>query len=675
MCGICGIVDLRASRPIDGDVVKEMVWAVRHRGPDELGLYVDECAGLGHARLSIVDLAGGAQPMANEDGTLWIVFNGEIYNHVELRPDLERRGHRFSSRCDTEVLLHLYEEYGARCVDHLNGQFGFAIWDRANRTVFMARDRFGIRPLYYATVGDRLVFASEIKSLLAVPEIRLAFDPIGLDQTFTFWSPVAPRTVFEGIRQLPAAHSLTATAGGIRTERYWTLEFPEEDAPAEESPQYYAERLRDELVQATRLRMRADVPVAAYLSGGLDSSFTAAVIQEYTEAPLTTFSVRFQDARFDEGEHQDTMVAHLGTDHRSITVGQEDIANAFPEVVWHAETPILRTAPVPLHHLSGLVRENGIKVVVTGEGADEVLAGYNIFKEAKIRRFWARHPNSALRPLLLTRLYPYLQRQEGRAADAFWQRFFGMRLTETDHPCYSHLLRWGNGVALKRFFTPDLRAAIGEYDAIAEYAATLPDGFETWAPLSKAQYVEIQTFMTGYLLCSQGDRVSMSHSVEGRFPFLDHHVAEFAATIPPRHKLRVLEEKHVLRKAAQTLVPDSVRSRVKQPYRAPDSASFLGSSAPDFVRDALSEDAVRAAGCFEPGRVTRLVDKCCRMEEAGVSPRDDMALVGVLSAQLLHERFLGTSRHSDPVDDRQFAVRARVPRGDLDQAGLERSGQ
>ena len=657
MCGICGIVDPGASRPIDETVVKQMVWAIRHRGPDELGLYVDECAGLGHARLSIVDLAGGAQPMTNEDKTLWIVFNGEIYNHVELRPDLERRGHRFSSRCDTEVILHLYEEYGPRCVDHLNGQFGFAIWDRANRTVFMARDRFGIRPLFYATPGGRIVFASEIKSFLAVPEVRFALDPVGLDQTFTFWSPVAPRTVFEGIRQLPAAHSLTATAAGIRTERYWTLEFPEEGALAEEPPRHYAERLRDELVQATRLRMRADVPVAAYLSGGLDSSFTAAVIQEYTEAPLSTFSVRFHDPRFDEGEHQDAMVAHLGTDHRSVTVGQEEIANAFPDVVWHAETPILRTAPVPLHHLSRLVRENGIKVVVTGEGADEILAGYNIFKEAKIRRFWARRPNSMFRPLLLTRLYPYLRRQEGRAADAYWQRFFGMHLTDTGHPCYSHLLRWGNGVALKRFFTPEVRGAIGEYDAVAEYTATLPEGFETWAALSKAQYIEMETFMTGYLLCSQGDRVSMSHSVEGRFPFLDHHVAEFAATIPPRHKLRVLEEKHVLREAARGLVPDAVRTRVKQPYRAPDSASFVGPDAPDFVRDALSEDAVNTAGCFDSGRVARLVAKCCRMGEAGVSPRDDMALVGVLSTQLLHEQFLRAYRRDDPIEERQFVVR------------------
>ena len=244
MCGICGMVNRRSSAPIDAEALKQMVWALRHRGPDEQGIYVDECAGLGHARLSIVDLAGGAQPMANEDQSLWIVFNGEIYNHIELRPGLESRGHTFTTRCDTEVILHLYEEHGPACLEHLNGQFAFAIWDRSNRTVFLARDRFGIRPLYYTLHDGRLFFASEVKSFAAAG-VPLAVDPIGLDQTFTFWSPVAPRTIFEKIQQVPPGHFVHATSSDLSVKRYWAPEFPPEDSCEERSDEDYIEGLRE----------------------------------------------------------------------------------------------------------------------------------------------------------------------------------------------------------------------------------------------------------------------------------------------------------------------------------------------------------------------------------------------------------------------------------------------
>jgi len=671
MCGICGIIDWGAHPHIDAAILKRMVWMVRHRGPDELGIYLDRRAGLGHARLSIIDLAGGAQPMSNGDDSLWITFNGEIYNYLEIRPDLEARGHRFKTHSDTEVILHLYEEYGPQCLEHMNGQFAFCIWDRRNGAAFMARDRLGIRPLHYARVGPRLLFGSEIKSLLAAPEVPAAIDPIALDQVFTFWAPLPPRTAFEGIRQLPPAHYLIATADDVRTERYWRAAFPPEGAATEGPEEEYAEGLREQLVRATRLRMRADVPVAAYLSGGLDSSLTSAVIRQFTDTDLMTFSVRFEDREFDEGEHQDAMVAALGTDHRSIEVARHDIARAFPEVIWHAETPILRTAPVPLHHLSGLVRDTGIKVVVTGEGADEVLGGYNIFKEDKVRRFWARQPDSPYRPLLLARLYPYIQRSDNRGGGAYWQRFFAKGLTDTADPCYSHRIRWHNTAALKRFFSADVRARIGAYDGIAEYGRTLPADFDTWAPLSKAQYTEITTFMAGYLLCSQGDRVSASHGVEGRFPFLDHHVVEYAARIPPKCKLRALEEKRVLRKAAQGLVPDPVRRRTKQPYRAPDSVAFFQGDGSGFVREALSERALRDAGCFEPRMVARLIEKCRGRGKVGASARDDMAFVGVLSTQLLYETMIRDFPRDEPVPDNAFRWR-RAASGSRDAPSSER---
>jgi len=660
MCGICGIVDWEAERPIDNCVLKRMVWMMRHRGPDEFHVYTDGYAGLGHARLSIIDLAGGSQPMSNEDGSVWVVFNGEIYNYVELTPELQRRGHRFSTHSDTEVIVHLYEEYGRRCVDHMNGQFAFAIWDTTTRTVFMARDRLGIRPLYYAMLDGVLLFASEMKALFAAPGMSARLDPVGLDQVFTFWSSIAPRTPFEGVNQIPAGHYLVATADGVRTEQYWSLEFP---VPAgsidEHSEDYYVDRLRDELVRATRLRMRADVPVAAYLSGGLDSSLTSAIVKSFTDAPLDTFSVRFEDAGYDETEYQETMVGSLGTDHHSLTVSRSDIARAFPEVVWHAETPILRTAAVPLHYLSGLVRESEIKVVVTGEGADEMLAGYNIFKEAKIRRFWARQPESDARSMLLSRLYPYIQHAR---AGAYWQQFFAQGLTDTDNPCYSHMVRWNNTASVKRFFSGQLRDLLDGHDPVAEFAGTLGANFLDWHPLSQAQYIEATTFLAGYLLSSQGDRVAMSHSVEGRVPFLDHNVVEFCAQIPPRLKLRGLEEKHILRRVARDLVPVSVRERAKQPYRAPDSVSFFAGSMQQFAEDALAEDAIRDSGYFDPQMVTRLVEKCRKRHDGPAGARDDMALVGILSTQLLHDQFIKNFPRNINVPEEHFDVRGSTVR-------------
>ncbi len=617
-----------------------MVGRLQHRGPDASGTFFDGYAGLGHTRLTILDLRTGAQPMANEDQTFWIVYNGEVYNYRELREPLERVGHRFSTRSDTEVVLHLYEEHGLECLPLLNGQFAFAIWDGRRRRLFLARDRFGVRPLYWTTQGSRLLFASEVKALAASPDVTLRIDPVALDQVFTFWSPLAPRTAFEGIHQVPPAHWLVADASGVRTGRYWAPTWPAEGEEPALPEEAWVERLLAALIHAVRLRLRADVPVGAYLSGGLDSSLTSALVQTCTDASLRTFSIRFEDGRFDEGRHQDTMVEHLGTTHSRIQVSGEDITRAFPDVVWHLETPVLRTAPVPLHLLSRLVREAGYKVVVTGEGADGVLAGYAIFQEDKVRRFWARNPSSRLRPLLLSRLYPDIPRGSAPGAREWWQRFFGRDLTSTGDPFYSHRIRWANTAVLKGLFSAELRARLRGVDVIGDLAATLPLEFATWAPLSRAQYLEIRTFLSNYLLCCQGDRVAMSHGVEGRFPFLDPDVVALSAAIPPRLKMRGLQEKTILRRAAAGLVPDATRRRRKRPYRAPDSVSFFGHAAEPEVMGLLSEAAIREAGCFDPAAVSRLVERCRNPRDGWARARDDMALVGVLSTQILFRQFV-----------------------------------
>ena len=400
MCGIVGVCGLNGARPVEESTLRAMLGTIRHRGPDQFGIYLDDHVGLGNARLSIIDLSTGQQPIANEDGSLWIVFNGEIYNHPELRLELESRGHRFSTACDTEVVLHAYEEYGPDCLSRFNGQFAMAIWDSRDRTLFMARDRLGVRPLFYTVADGALVFGSEIKAILAGPGVTASPDPVALDQIFTFWSTLSPRTFFRGIAELPPGHSMLVRDGQITLECYWEMAFPEDDAVPQRPTQEYAEELRDLLIDAARIRLRADVPVGAYLSGGLDSSTITAIVRSQTTNPLETFSIAFTDGDYDESGFQTTMAKALGTDHHVVHATHADIGAVFPEVVWHAETPLMRTAPAPMFLLSGLVRDNRFKVVLSGEGADEIMAGYDIFREAKIRRFWAETTRSKARPAL-----------------------------------------------------------------------------------------------------------------------------------------------------------------------------------------------------------------------------------------------------------------------------------
>jgi len=644
MCGICGVINLQEGPAVAPELLRRMVGALHHRGPDENGGYRDERVALGQSRLSIIDLSGGTQPMANEDDSVWIVFNGEIFNYVELAQELRDAGHRFKTRSDTEVIIHAYEQWGESCVERFNGQFAFAIWDRPKRRLLLARDRVGIRPLYYAQVGQRLLFASEMKALLCEPDLPRAFDLEGLAQVFGFWAPVAPRTVLAGIRQLRPGATLLVENGECHERVYWRPQFLDADRPfhyaSDAEVGELAQQLRDRLEQATRLRMlRADVPVGVYLSGGIDSSVIGALVRRFHQGPLSTFSVQFADRDFDERDYQKEMIQRLGTDHSAIEVGYREISEAFPEVVWFAEAPVLRSAPTPLYVLSGLVRQSGYKVVLTGEGSDEFLAGYDLFRESKARRFWARQPSSKLRPLLLERLYPWMARAPS-SAKAMQRAFFSKGFDRVGEPHFSHIPRWESAGSLQRMFAAGTRQALEAFDPTRQLLDELPEPVRRWEPLGQAQYLEIITLLSGYLLSSQGDRMLMGHSVEGRFPFLDHNVMEFANALPPEAKLRVLDEKHILKRAARDLVPDSILHRPKQPYRAPDAQSFVQDDAPEYVGELLSESAVSDAGVFEPKAVARLVDKCRRFRDRVPSNADNMGLVGVLSTQLLHHMLI-----------------------------------
>lgn len=653
MCGIAGIVALQPERePASREALLRMASVLRHRGPDEAGLYRDERAGLVHTRLSIVDLATGQQPLANEDETLWIVFNGEIFNHVELRAQLVAAGHRFRTRSDTEVIVHAWEEWGETAFDRMNGQWAVALWDERAARLVLARDPCGICPLYLHEQDGVVTFASEVKAIFASSDrITRRLDPLGIDETFNFWSVVPPQSVFAGVTELRPGCVRIYEADTVRERAAPVPAFPRERDGATGftgSLDEAVERVRAEIERATRLRMvRADVPVGSYLSGGLDSSFVAALARQFASGTFHTFSLRFEDAEYDETSFQRTVAQQIGSEHHEVVVKRDDIGALFPEVIWHTERPILRTAPAPLFCLSQLVRDHGIKVVLTGEGADEVFAGYDLFREGKVRRFWARDPASKLRPRLLERLYPWYARSPV-AARAMSQQFFGRNLAAHDQPGFAHEPRWRATAALQRLYSADQRAAASRRDPVAALLADLPDELPSWGALQQDQYLEMRTLLAGYLLSSQGDRMLLGHGVEGRFPFLDPQVMALAHSLPASYKLKVLDEKHVLKRAAAPDVPAAILARKKQPYRAPDAASFIGAGAPEYVSELLGERAVADAGIFDPKAVARLWAKCrSASADSAFSNTDNMALVGVLSTQLVHHHFVARAPSAD----------------------------
>lgn len=633
MCGICGIV---GDGSPDTGLVESMLSQLTHRGPDGSGYLRDHSAVLGHTRLTIIDTATGAQPLSNEDCTLWVTFNGEIFNYVELAAELRLRGHTFRTSSDTEVIVHSWEEWGPDCFNRFNGQWAIGIWDTTKKTLVLSRDRMGVRPLYYFRDDRRLIFASEIKAIFCDPSVPRELDYDGLGQVFTYWSTVAPQTAFREIFQIPPGHYAVLNGNSFEIHEYWRPHFPENGTEIEQDLDSNAEALREHLIAATRLRFeRSDFPVGAYLSGGIDSSVTAAIIREFTNAPLHTFSVRFTEKEFDEGSYQSLMAERLGTSHSDVVVSARDIADVFPDVIWHAESPLLRSAPAPLFLLSRLVRRDGYKVVVTGEGADEVLGGYDTFREARVREFWLRNPESKIRGRAAELLYPWMQRNPSQAP-AFARGFFGMQLEHGD-PAMSHRPRWAATSSLLNLFTPELRAEMSPRFAPVE--SSMPPETSRWSQLSRGQWLEMATLLPGYILASQGDRMLMANSVEGRFPFLDPNVVAFANSLPARHKLFGLDEKFLLKYAFRNLVPEQILHRPKQPYRAPDAASFFSSGEPEWLVELASSSAVQSAGIFDSAQVAGLIQKA-RARGSRFGNTDNMRTLAVLSTQLLHHQFV-----------------------------------
>ena len=638
MCGIAGVFEVQEKLGVERNTLQNMINMLSHRGPDGQGIYIDDKVGLAHARLSIIDLEGGAQPIYNENKTVWTVFNGEIFNYIELRKNLIACGHHFYTQTDTEVIVHLYEEYGEDFVSQLNGQFAIAIWDINQKKLILVRDRVGIVPLFYTFQNGQLLFASEVKAILAALPNTPSINPAALEQLMTFWAPVSPGTVFKNIFEVSPGYMLIASHGDISTHSYWDWSFPLQNDFKRASESQLREELLHLLIDATQIRLRSDVPVGAYLSGGLDSSSLVSLIHHFSEASLRTFSIGFDSKSFDEREHQKLVIEQINANNSHVICHDRDIAANFMDTIWHTESPVLRTAPVPMKLLSNLVRSKNYKVVLTGEGADEVLGGYDIFKESKLRQFWAKQPASVIRPKLLKRLYPYLDISPGRA-QTYLQNFYGIDLDAPDATFFSHTPRWITTAKCKNFFNSSFKEQLQEQNNIENILADhLSPNLKCWHHFNRAQYVEVKTLMAGYLLCSQGDRMLMANSVEGRFPFLDHRVIEFANQLHPNIKMKVLNEKYLLKKTMGKYISKSIVQRHKQPYRAPDIAAFFSGKTPDFVHELLSKDCLSRYGYFDSKKVGLLMSKIKAGHAIGF--KDNMAFIGILSTQVWHHHFI-----------------------------------
>ena len=642
MCGICGFAgDPNPTETDNESVIRGMLALIQHRGPDECGYLLHRQNALGNVRLSIVDLSMGQQPLSDSTGRYWIVYNGEVFNHAELKSRLRACGAVFKSNCDTEVVLYNYLINGIEGLNLLNGQFAFAIYDSLEESLFFARDRMGIRPLYYIQRSGRLFFSSEVKSFLACADIDFNLSPLKMQQLFTFWNVKSNDSVFEEIHQLAPGGYMKWQDGAVAYGKYWQPPFVDQCHVYKGSIADAEHELEALLNDAIAIRLRADVPVAAYLSGGIDSSTTCEVINRMLPAGFHTFSLMFENPQFDESEYQLAMQAQLNCQHHATLFHDRDLELSLAKTIWHAETPLLRTGPIPMMKLSELVHNNGIKVVITGEGADEILGGYNIFKETLIRQFWARCPSSTLRPLLLSRLYPYLPHFKEGSSKAL-HLFFGYKLTEIDHPAYSHLLRWRNGAGLCRLFSSEWLGEAQGFRPVEEYSDSIADALRPLSSLAKAQYVESDLFLPGYLLSSQGDRMSMANSVEGRYPFLDHRVVSFCHALPDHYKIRGLNEKFLLKRMMHSRLPGQIINRPKQAYRAPAANTSLLSES--LCESLLSESAIKASGIFDHEMVKRVLERI--RNNASFNELDNMAINALLTTQLCHSLFSKGNNHN-----------------------------
>lgn len=632
MCGIVGVI-YKNKMEDNNKILHNMLESIEYRGPDDNGYYIDNYMGLGHARLSIIDPQNGKQPITNEDESVVVIFNGEIFNFKILKNELMEKGHYLKNNSDTAILPHMYEEYGLDMFEKLNGQFAVAIWDKNRKRLILARDRFGEKPLFYFHKDKTFCFASEAKAILKSGLIHASISPIALKQVFTFWTLLGDRSIFEDIYQVPQGSYLIFENYEMEVKTYWNYSYSKCSNIKYMDQNEWINELENKLITSVKNRMISDVPISFYLSGGLDSSLITGIAAKISDKTLNTFSINFDDSDFDESEYQNYMSQYLGSKHKSVIFSKKQIPSIIRDVVYHTEVPLLRSGPFPMYVLANLVKSNDIKVVLSGEGSDELFGGYDIFREVKIREFCRRNPNSKFKTNLFKHVNNYVKGLATQSANSLSLYYNGC---DSQSNFSSHLNRWKLGSYAQQFFSQDYREAMNSYDEIKNFEEFIPSDYKEWTPIQKAQYLEVTTLLSNYLLSSQGDRVSMGSSVECRYPFLDYEVAEFAQALPDSIKIRGLNEKYIVKKLAEKYVPDIIIKRKKFPYRAPINISELMKD--EYVRYITNKNCLEQFSIFNPKSVEKFISSILIKEIP--TERDCMLFMGILTTQILCEKFI-----------------------------------
>jgi asparagine synthase (glutamine-hydrolysing) len=633
MCGIAGAVDLDGRREFSAARLLAMTGAIAHRGPDDEQIHIEPGVALGVRRLSIVDLAGGRQPISNEDGTIWVSQNGELFEYPELQHALAARGHRLATRCDTELWVHLYEDLGEGFFEKARGQFAVALWDRKERKLILGRDRVGICPLYYAKVDNWLLWGSEIKALLASGMVEPRPDPKGIDLFFNTFCAGTSRTFFEGIKSIPPGHYLRVRDGQIELARYWDLDFP--DAGEERrlnDPAPLVDELEALMRQAVERRLRGDVPVVSYISGGLDSTVVLGLSSRERGHAVPSFTIGLDNAGPDERSNARESAMVLGSALETVTMNRGDIVAAYPELIRAAEGPVMDSSAACLLRLARAVHAQGYKVVLTGEGADEALAGYAWFKSQKIRDSLAVGPVKNL--LVGARALTLAAIGGDRSRRAELAGIRGVRTAQQD--VYDFM-----GQARSLVYSTAMWGRLAGHSFTDDLDLT-NDRFTQWHPLNQSLYVGYKVMLAGLLLLGKGDRVAMNSSVEARYPLLDDDVISFCASIAPEYKLRGLTDKWLLRRVAGRTLPAQIANRRKTMFRASRSRAFLDRDRPSWVDQLLSPESIKATGWFDPEGVAR--ECALHLRPTWLIPKRiimDLSLTCVVATQLWHHLFLG----------------------------------
>jgi len=637
MCGIVAI--LSKQKPISELALKRATERLFHRGPDgqKYWISLNRRVGLGHARLSIIDLETGDQPITNESETLQIVVNGEFYDFERIRHNLERRGYRFRTHSDSEIALHLYDEFGTQCLHHLRGEFALALWDERNQLLFAARDRFGIKPLYYAVIDETIYLASEVKALLA------AGVPARWDSESFFQADSGvldpSRTLFSGIYQVPPGHFLLGSPGGIQLKSYWDFNYPIEKNLSQISEKEYIEQIRETLEKAVQLRLRADVPVACYLSGGLDSSAILGIAAKLSSTPLKAFTISFEQKAYDEEVLARETAAYTGTDIQIIPVTQSDLAEHFAETIWHGETLCINAHSVAKYILSQAARDAGYKVVLTGEGSDEIFAGYAHFRQDMLLYNTQGQDENKIQHLL-DQLQSSNAISKGLLLpDGTFQPLTSVQQVLGFVPTWMETAAAGS-MKTRFLYSPEFLAQFAFRDAYRVFLNCLDvrGQLQEREPVNQSLYLWSKTILPNYLLRMLGDGVEMAHSIEGRLPFLDHHLVELVCQLPVSLKISGMTEKYALREATRPYLTHTIYKREKHPFLAPPSTLTLNTPLQEMIQDTLRSPLMGSVPFYDQSKVIAMLDKLPEMDDLARASIDSI-LMKMLSVCVLQERF------------------------------------